>query len=182
MYEMSKEDIHYVEWTARKFFRARGFEPGEDEMQRVLEVVVKGAKHYNPDRGVKFISYAHPWIKKAVSRLVTKTRISIDTGLPIAEGTKTDISYQLTKSKIPIEDLKVKQRDFRDVYEDIDLVRKTITHFPEKLQDVLIRHYFNGEKYIDLYKETGCTSGKSLSAVVGQWCRKVGKQLEDEVT
>ncbi|MGZ5056958.1 MAG: sigma-70 family RNA polymerase sigma factor [Methylobacter sp.] len=88
--EMIARNMGLVAYVAHKYkTTALGF---DDLLQEGVVGLIKAVDRFDPERGYQFSTYAMPWIKQAISRLIIKQEKSVR--LPVALAEKACVVFE----------------------------------------------------------------------------------------
>lgn len=174
-YEITQNDINYCDALTYKLCRRYGIIPTEDHIQEGRLGMVIASKKYDPERGVKFMSYAVNDIRAKI--LGTRPQYHPD-GFP----NKRCVYYlKLTNSISCIPDFYYKDtRNLEEEYADFDYVSKVLSKMPDNLRQAVIGKALYGYNYKDLRKDLGLAPG-SLETLLYDWRKTKGKKLKERL-
>ena len=141
-------NLRFVVSVARGY-RGRGV-PLADLVNEGNLGLVRAADRFDPDRGVRFISYAHFWVRRAMIQAITRQDGPTPTGGPaprplslddVAPGRSCTLAELLPDERAPEPGARVVRDRLRDAIE------ASLSDLPPREREVLRRYFglgFNG--------------------------------------
>jgi len=176
VYRITDEDIKYCRWITKKLYSEKNITPTEDDMQDAMAEMSLAATRFDTEVGVKFSSYAKPYLRKS---MLMKTCIYRRNGGAIRGEIFKMMGKKEGGTDYDIMNTFYGKHNVEECIINKDRLEKAMAQFPDYARHALIRNIIGGEGYADIAKDCDYDHPNSLNKMVRYWCKRIQEKAVD---